>query len=47
MKKKMQINGQVIEVKKFVTRQAALNHISKKGGSIVFFKAHEYYVSLN
>jgi len=40
------INGTKINVKKFATLNAAKNHIAKKGGELVFSRAHEYYVSV-
>ena len=42
---KMNINDKEIEAIKFSTRKAAENFINKKGGEIIFFRAHEYYVN--
>jgi len=44
--KTLVINGNKITVKVFKTRLAAEKHIANKGGEIVFFRAHEYFVSL-
>ena len=43
---KLNINGQIIDAKCFMTRKAAGNFMARnRGYSIVFFKAGEYYVS--
>lgn len=44
--KRMMINGNEVTVKHFVTRSAADKFIAKKGGEIVFYRAHEYFVSV-
>jgi hypothetical protein len=44
--KRMMINGNEVTVKRFVTRSAADKFIAKKGGEIVFYRAHEYFVSV-
>ena len=44
--KKLQIDGQIIEAKMFVTRKAADNYMSRKEGrKLLFFKSGQYYVS--
>jgi hypothetical protein len=43
----LKINGETIKTKLFKTRQAAENFINKKEGrKLVYFKAHEYFVSI-
>lgn len=44
--KTLVINGIEVKVKRFVTRSAAERFIGKKGGEIVFYRAHEYFVSV-
>lgn len=47
MKKILRINGITIETKMFKTLKAAQNFISKKEKrEIVYFRAHEYFVSI-
>ena len=46
MKKTLKIDGQLIEAKMFRTLIAATNYINKNGGEMVYFRAHEYYVSI-
>jgi len=47
MKKTLNINGQLIETKRFKTLKAAENFMSKViGRTIVFFRSSEYYVSI-
>ena len=46
-KVKMNINGEIINARMFKTLQAAQRFISKNASSkIVFYRAHEYYVSI-
>ena len=40
------INGKEIKAKRFVTRAAAQRFMDKTGGELVFFRAHEYFVSV-
>jgi len=41
------INGQSIETKKFKTLKAATNFINKvEGRVLVFFRSHEYFVTI-
>lgn len=41
------INGKAIKTKKFTTLKAANNFMNKlEGRTIVFFKSHQYYVSI-
>jgi len=40
------INGKEVKAKRFVTRTAAERFIAKTGGEIIYFRAHEYFVSV-
>jgi len=42
---KINIDDTEIEAIRFSTRKAAESFIAKKGGEIIFFRAHEYYVN--
>lgn len=47
MKATLNINGQLIEAKRFSTLKAATNFMNKvEGRLIVFSKAHQYFVSI-
>jgi hypothetical protein len=45
MKRTLVMDGKVIEVMMFRTRQAAKNYIARKGGEMVYFTAHMYCVA--
>jgi len=47
MRKEMIIAGEKINIIVFKTRQAADKYINKKGGKIVYFRAHEYCVAVS
>jgi nitrous oxide reductase accessory protein NosL len=40
------INGKEVKAKRFVTRSAAERFMAKAGGEIVYFRSHEYFVSV-
>jgi hypothetical protein len=47
MKKTLNINGELIETRKFKTLNAANNFIKKgENREVIFFRAHEYYVNI-
>ena len=47
MKKIVEIEGVKVKVKMFKTLKAANNFINRaKGRRIIYFKAHEYYVTI-
>ena len=47
MKKLFKINGEIIETKMIKTLKAAENFISKKENrEMVFFRSHEYFVTI-
>jgi len=47
MKKLIQINGQLIEARKFATKKAADNYMTKKQNrKLLYFSSHTYIVSI-
>ena len=44
--KTLLISGKEIKAKRFVTLTAAERYIQKNGGEVVFYRSHEYFVSV-